>query len=426
MTYIQIPLNLIPKKLREDAALFAHISADGRSSFFAEKSPMLSTDDFKAAMGLQYKPVGPNSGIQTSAPGYRRLPDYCAALHRLEKGLGLKQSRDTGTYQKDPILGPISPPKVNCDLINDGDRVLAALKKSIHGKTVPYDETREIQPSIAIKPDLRKRLSTELFVAMEYAGRALLTYYRDYMGHPMITVSENNGVIKFTAYLEEDGQLNRIDIVMATERLESGMIVNKKFHIARNGRILSPNQWMKVLPHILEYLPHSTDYVPCRWELFDAQANGLIVFDHNKSKLGAAGKVYLNLLGDVLTAYPNIQLTITGHADSFGTGEHNKNLSRRRAEAVKAYLIKHGVKETRLEIQAVGEDAPVDKKDDGVRNIFNRNVELRVKVSDDEASDKDVVCNGPDGALLIGTRNDKCKPDSSCFGRTQGSGGIYR
>lgn len=72
-------------------------------------------------------------------------------------------------------------------------------------------------------------------------------------------------------------------------------------------------------------------------------------------------------------------LRIEGHADEQADSAYNLDLSRRRAEAVRAWLIAHGVAPERLEAIGTGEARPAVGKD------ASRRVEFLVLVWDDQA-----------------------------------------
>jgi OOP family OmpA-OmpF porin len=67
---------------------------------------------------------------------------------------------------------------------------------------------------------------------------------------------------------------------------------------------------------------------------------------------------------------------VEGHTDSIGTREYNLDLSRKRAESVKQYLVEEfGISEFRISTEAYGESRPVaDNKTDAGRQK-NRRVE---------------------------------------------------
>jgi outer membrane protein OmpA-like peptidoglycan-associated protein len=62
-----------------------------------------------------------------------------------------------------------------------------------------------------------------------------------------------------------------------------------------------------------------------------------------------------------------LHIKVTGHTDSYGSTAYNQRLSMQRAEAVKQYLIKKGVKASLISTLALGEQAPaaVNSTDSG-------------------------------------------------------------
>jgi outer membrane protein OmpA-like peptidoglycan-associated protein len=82
---------------------------------------------------------------------------------------------------------------------------------------------------------------------------------------------------------------------------------------------------------------------------------------------------------DTLNEHPEIRrVRVEGHTDSAGDPRYNKELSQRRAEAVSAWLVRHGVDGGRLSSVGFGEERPIDTNttEQGRRN--NRRVEFHI------------------------------------------------
>jgi outer membrane protein OmpA-like peptidoglycan-associated protein len=75
---------------------------------------------------------------------------------------------------------------------------------------------------------------------------------------------------------------------------------------------------------------------------------GHVPFDTNSAEFGADSRLFLSSLAALLGTAPAVQIEVVGHTDAAGTPEHNLALSRRRAEAVSAYLAARGVSPARL------------------------------------------------------------------------------
>ncbi|HWQ40152.1 MAG TPA: OmpA family protein [Burkholderiales bacterium] len=62
------------------------------------------------------------------------------------------------------------------------------------------------------------------------------------------------------------------------------------------------------------------------------------------------------------TEYESV--SVTGHADRIGTDQYNRRLSERRANSVKAYLVRKGVPAAKIITAAMGESQPVTSNED--------------------------------------------------------------
>ena len=78
-------------------------------------------------------------------------------------------------------------------------------------------------------------------------------------------------------------------------------------------------------------------------------ARGLIVnlsdvlFDTARHELKPGAREKLARVSGILSAHPGLKLEIEGHADSSGSDEYNQNLSERRAESVRNYLVSQNI-----------------------------------------------------------------------------------
>jgi OOP family OmpA-OmpF porin len=75
---------------------------------------------------------------------------------------------------------------------------------------------------------------------------------------------------------------------------------------------------------------------------------------------------------------PGLVVVVAGHSDSQGDANYNRDLSQRRADAVREYLVTAGVDENRISAKGYGEDEPIADNSTADGRRENRRVELRV------------------------------------------------
>src|SRR6476661_374088 len=81
-------------------------------------------------------------------------------------------------------------------------------------------------------------------------------------------------------------------------------------------------------------------------------------------------------LAQTLQEHPSLRLRLDGHTDNGGDPKANLVLSQQRVAALKAYLVKQGVAESRLETQGWGDTRPVAPNDSEANKRKNRRVEF--------------------------------------------------
>lgn len=96
-------------------------------------------------------------------------------------------------------------------------------------------------------------------------------------------------------------------------------------------------------------------------EHFVSAVNGqnVIYFDTDRFNVDSAAAAALQTQAQYLLRYPNINVTLEGHADERGTREYNLALGERRANAARDFLVANGVPATRLMVVSWGKERPV-------------------------------------------------------------------
>lgn len=84
-----------------------------------------------------------------------------------------------------------------------------------------------------------------------------------------------------------------------------------------------------------------------------------VFFDTDDYSVDAEDRMTLDAQAQWLLRYPNVTVTIEGHADERGTREYNLGLGDRRANAAKNYLQSRGVPANRMTVVSWGKERPV-------------------------------------------------------------------
>ena len=136
--------------------------------------------------------------------------------------------------------------------------------------------------------------------------------------------------------------------------------------------------------HNLSLAPGSANYNLARF-LADQNQNAPqsfnfehVNFEPGSAQLTADSRDTVTNLSQILNAYPNAHVQLTGNADNTGTPEVNQKLSLDRANAVKQMLVGGGVADDRITTSGSGQEQPTASNDTEQGRAENRRVELTV------------------------------------------------
>ena len=103
-----------------------------------------------------------------------------------------------------------------------------------------------------------------------------------------------------------------------------------------------------------------------------------VLFAIDRANVNRSSAKKLDLIYDLISPIEDVVFVIEGYADSRGDDKYNLYLSERRAESVKAYLVKKGFAATRLEAAGLGEANPVASNDTRAGRSKNRRVVIKL------------------------------------------------
>ena len=125
------------------------------------------------------------------------------------------------------------------------------------------------------------------------------------------------------------------------------------------------------------------DEVPAQVKQFSGVVKG-INFRRNSADIKATSFPLLKQAVIVFKDYPALRVEISGHTSNEGKREFNMKLSRKRAEAVKDYLVSAGIDEKRIGTVGYGPDKPIADNDTKEGTEKNRRIEFRLLSTKEE------------------------------------------
>ena len=119
------------------------------------------------------------------------------------------------------------------------------------------------------------------------------------------------------------------------------------------------------------------DEVPAPVKKFTGVVKG-INFRRNSADIKASSFPLLKEAVSVFKEYPALRVEISGHTSNEGKRDFNMKLSRKRAEAVKLFLVSAGIDENRIGTVGYGPDKPIADNETKDGKEKNRRIEFRL------------------------------------------------
>ena len=101
-----------------------------------------------------------------------------------------------------------------------------------------------------------------------------------------------------------------------------------------------------------------------------------VYFDHDKDILKPEFHEFLQQMVKIVQSHSDLRIKIIGHTDSNGSDEYNIDLSKRRADVIKNYLISLGIKADKVVIEFRGEKDPAVSNSTPEGKRLNRRVDF--------------------------------------------------
>ncbi len=101
-------------------------------------------------------------------------------------------------------------------------------------------------------------------------------------------------------------------------------------------------------------------------------------FESNLPNLVAGSEKTVQDLAKIMTAYPRVQVKLTGYTDNTGDSLQNRKLSMKRASTVRNILVASGIQELRIDFAGKGSSNPIASNATEEGKAKNRRIEVKV------------------------------------------------
>lgn len=161
-------------------------------------------------------------------------------------------------------------------------------------------------------------------------------------------------------------------------KLQSKLYPNDLPEIVEYSKAVDKSIMMSVVsnhPELLEGKALEVDYSD-KITSTVASKDVHINFEFGSANISASSTQILNEIYSSAVTADGLKIGVYGHTDNVGNPEANKDLSERRAQAVKDFLIRKGIPSKRIEVQGFGEEQPIEDNTTDRGRAANRRVQI--------------------------------------------------
>ncbi len=83
-----------------------------------------------------------------------------------------------------------------------------------------------------------------------------------------------------------------------------------------------------------------------------------ILYDFDDDRIREEAESDLEVVYELMTEYPDMKIELSSHTDNRGNDQYNEDLSQRRAESARRWLVRKGILRERIEAKGYGENRP--------------------------------------------------------------------
>ena len=255
-------------------------------------------------------------------------------------------------------------------LNSDGEKVMALLQ-NINGeytfealKADEYDRLPKLQENSSL-------------LTINLSGKVFLDTLGDLKKRLTVYVLNDNKQVIAKGYTDEEGNFSFDELPPQDQYT---FVVSDTSNV--NVVILKPGE--KIIP--LKYNGKNDEYYYNRLEpdedfisVINESGNTVnilfnesfeidnIYYDFNSWEINHDAAASLDRLVTLLKKNPHISIVLYSHTDSRGSRDFNMELSQKRADSAKKYLVSKGISAKRIQAVGMGESEPVNRCVDGVK-----------------------------------------------------------